>query len=132
MVDDGALLLSAAAVRLGSNGSACLLDRVRRLDRRRSSSRRVRCRAVDLPGGVACCDGRRGRLLFRRQQRRALILDDLFSELDPTIQTTLTGYLSTLPNQIFVTTTHWTEGFRPEATGGPEPALREIAAGRIL
>jgi recombinational DNA repair ATPase RecF len=42
-----------------------------------------------------------------------LILDDLYSELDPTIQVTLMEYLSGLLNQSFIITTHWTEGLCP-------------------
>ena len=63
--------------------------------------------------------------------RPVLILDDLLSELDPAIQASLMEYLSALPNQIFITTTHWTEGFRP-AAAGQEISLREISGGRIL
>ena len=51
--------------------------------------------------------------------RPTLILDDLFSELDPTVQDNMIRHLGRLPNQMFITTTH------------PPPALRQTAA-RIM
>lgn len=62
-----------------------------------------------------------------RKVRPVLILDDLFSELDRGVQKTLMSFLAGLPNQIFVTTTEWTEGFCPS-----DAAVREIRRGRIV
>jgi DNA replication and repair protein RecF len=56
-----------------------------------------------------------------------LILDDLLSELDSTVQGKLLDCLAGLPNQMFISTTYWTEGLCPAPA-----AVRTIEGGRIL
>jgi DNA replication and repair protein RecF len=68
-----------------------------------------------------------GWLASERGYRPVLILDDLLSELDSAVQRSLLEHLSALPNQIFISTTHWTEGLCPAPA-----AVRTIEGGRIL
>jgi len=56
----------------------------------------------------------------------ALILDDLYSELDPEVAGRLTGHLKELPNQIFITTTQ-----TPKKLELPGDHIMEIRDGRI-
>ena len=55
-----------------------------------------------------------------------LILDDLFSELDPAVRGNLRGYLSGMENQIFITSTE-----HAEARGFPHAQIMEIRGGRV-
>ena len=55
-----------------------------------------------------------------------LILDDLFSELDPAVRNCLRGYLSGIENQIFITSTE-----HAEARGYPHAHIMEIRGGRV-
>lgn len=55
-----------------------------------------------------------------------LILDDLFSELDPAVRGNLRDYLSEMENQIFITSTE-----HAEARGFPHAHIMEIRGGRV-
>jgi len=68
-----------------------------------------------------------GRLLeTERGFRPVLILDDVFSELDATVRERLLHYLPRLSNQMFITTTEWTEPMHV-----PGARIMEIQAGRV-
>ena len=68
-----------------------------------------------------------GRMLEEeRGFRPVLILDDVFSELDAAVRERLLDYLPRLSNQMFITTTEWTE---PMPTAGAR--IMEIQAGRV-
>ena len=57
----------------------------------------------------------------------AMILDDLFSELDGTVQERLVEYLTAVPNQAFITTSQ-----SPAVMQGPGVHIMEIRDGRIV
>ena len=59
--------------------------------------------------------------------RPAVILDDLYSELDPTVQENLTRHLHGLSNQIFITTTHPPPVLKHQAV-----EILQIQDGRIV
>jgi DNA replication and repair protein RecF len=68
-----------------------------------------------------------GRLLeTERGFRPVLILDDVFSELDASVRERLLDYLPRLANQMFITTTEWTEPMHV-----PGARIMEIQAGRV-
>jgi DNA replication and repair protein RecF len=68
-----------------------------------------------------------GRLLeTERGFRPVLILDDVFSELDASVRERLLHYLPRLSNQMFITTTEWTEPMHV-----PGARIMEIRAGRV-
>ncbi|HEX7927249.1 MAG TPA: DNA replication and repair protein RecF [bacterium] len=68
-----------------------------------------------------------GRLLeAERGFRPVLILDDVFSELDASVRERLLQYLPRLANQMFITTTEWTEPMHV-----PGARIMEIQAGRV-
>ncbi len=56
-----------------------------------------------------------------------IILDDLFSELDDSVQERLVAHLQSIPNQIFITTTQ-----SPQALRMPGVHIMEIRDGRII
>ena len=68
-----------------------------------------------------------GWLGAERGYQPVLILDDLLSELDGAVQRALLEHLARLPNQVFISTTQWTEGLCPAPA-----AVRAIEGGRLL
>ncbi|HKI97464.1 MAG TPA: DNA replication and repair protein RecF [bacterium] len=68
-----------------------------------------------------------GLLSERRGSHPVIILDDLFSELDASVQGRLLEYLKSMPNQIFITTTQV-----PPTLQIPGVQIMEIREGRIV